>query len=151
MPNYRTHLATGTVAGGIAAGLLATHASPPFAVAEVAGGLLGGAIGGVMPDVLEPATSPNHRKLAHSLVAAGSLALADIAQWQAACRRRAASHTITAASLPLGCRERSDAEFAAAWWSFLAGLVAGFFVGYASHLAMDALTAKSLPVLGLRP
>lgn len=150
MANYRTHLATGTVVGGIAAGLLATHVAPPFAAAEVAGGLLGGAIGGIMPDVLEPATSPDHRKLAHSVVAAGALGLADVTQRQAACRGRATLHTLNAASLPLGCRERCDAELAAAWWSFLAGLVAGFCVGYASHLAMDALTAKSLPVLGLR-
>lgn len=149
MPNYRTHLGAGTIAGGAVAGLLAREQPSAAALSELVGGLLGGAVGGVLPDVLEPATSPNHRKLAHSVVVAGSLTLAQVTEWQAACRRRAVVHTQAALLLQPGCRERSDAEFAAMWWSFVAGFTAGFFVGYASHLALDAVTTRSLPLVGL--
>jgi membrane-bound metal-dependent hydrolase YbcI (DUF457 family) len=149
MPNYRTHLAAGTIAGTVTAGVLSQGQPSATAFAEITGGLLGGAIGGIMPDVIEPATSPNHRKIAHSMVAAGSLALARVTEWQAACRRRAAEHSQAASLLQPGCQERADAESAAMWWSLLAGFTAGFVAGYASHLALDALTTRSLPLTGI--
>lgn len=149
MPNRGTHVAAGAIVGGATALVLANERPPTAAWPELAGGLLGGALGGILPDVLEPATSPNHRKLAHSVVVAGSLALAEVTEWQAACRARSAARSEAAALLPLGSRERSEAELAVLWWSFLAGLIAGFFAGYASHLALDALTPRSLPLLGM--
>jgi hypothetical protein len=149
MPNYATHLNAGTVAGGAAALVLANTQPAPSLIAEVAGGLVGGALGGIMPDIIEPATSPNHRKLAHSAVAAGSLTLAKITQWQASCRQRAAVHTSLAQRLVPNSPERSNAEFQAMLWSFLAGLTVGFVAGYASHLALDATTKRSLPLIGL--
>jgi len=102
-----------------------------------------------MPDVLEPATLPNHRKFAHSLVTAGALTLAKVAEWQADCRRRSAAHGEAALSLLRRSKARTDAELAAVRWSFLAGLIAGFFAGYASHLVLDAATTRSLPLIGL--
>jgi len=116
---------------------------------EVAGGFLGGALGGMMPDVLEPATSPNHRKLAHSVVMLGTLTLARVVEWQTGCRRRAAEDAEVASSLLLGSKARADAELAAVVWSFFAGFIAGFVAGYASHLGLDATTLRSLPLLGL--
>ena len=72
MPNRRTHIDAGAIAGTATALVMAREQSGAILLAELAGGMLGGALGGAMPDVLEPATSPNHRKLAHSLVTAGA-------------------------------------------------------------------------------
>ncbi|MDE3152801.1 MAG: metal-dependent hydrolase [Gemmatimonadota bacterium] len=149
MPNHRTHIRTGIAVGGLTA--LARAAAQPdmCCLVEALGGLAGGAIGGIAPDVLEPAISPNHRKLAHSVATAGAISLAKVAEWQDMCRRRGATATQTALSCAAGTRERADAEFAAFGWSFLAGFIAGFFAGYASHLALDAVTARGLPLWGL--
>jgi membrane-bound metal-dependent hydrolase YbcI (DUF457 family) len=32
-------------------------------------------------------------------------------------------------------------------WRFAAGLIVGFFAGYASHLALDSTTSAGLPLL----
>lgn len=101
-----------------------------------------------MPDILEPATSPNHRKLAHSVATGGALGLAKIAELQAACRRRAITQNQLAARCAPRSTERSNAEFTAFAWTFTAGLVVGFAAGYASHLTLDALTQRSLPLIG---
>ena len=149
MPNRQTHIDAGAIAGTLTALVLAGRPSGAILMAELAGGMLGGALGGAMPDVLEPATSPDHRKLAHSLVTAGALTLAKVTDWQAECRRQAAAQRQSSVRFLPGSRERSDAELAAIWWSFLAGLIAGFVAGYASHLALVAATPRSLPFIGL--
>jgi inner membrane protein len=149
MPNRRTHVDAGAIAGSVTALMMANRQPPAIVLAETTGGLLGGALGGMMPDLLEPATSPNHRKLAHSMVMAGTLTLAKVTEWQAVCRREAAAQGQAALQLLPGSRARSDAELAAIWWSFLAGFIAGFFAGYVSHLALDAATTRSLPFIGL--
>ena len=149
MPNRRTHTEVGAITGVATALFLAKGQPTAFFLAEAAGGLLGGALGGIAPDVLEPATSPNHRKLAHSLVTAGTLTLARVTEWQSDCRRQATARAHAALTCLPGSRERSDAELAAVAWSFLAGFIAGCFAGYASHLALDSMTTRSLPLLGL--
>jgi inner membrane protein len=149
MPNRRTHVEAGAMAGSVTA-LVMTNGHPgAIVLAESIGGMLGGALGGMMPDVLEPATSPNHRKLAHSVVMVGALTLAKVTEWQGVCRNEAAARAQAALQLLPGSRARSDAELASIWWSFLAGFIAGFLAGYVSHLALDAATTRSLPFIGL--
>jgi membrane-bound metal-dependent hydrolase YbcI (DUF457 family) len=86
MPKLRKHAATGG-AVGIALTALGNYfqqqkrkqADPTYQFdwSEMLGkSLLGGAIGsfcGVLPDLLEPATSPRHRKFFHSLTAASAI------------------------------------------------------------------------------
>lgn len=76
---------------------------------------------GTLPDVLEPAVSPNHRQFFHSLTAAGLLGhgLSRLWQWE-----------------PETDRDKVLKG---------AGLVIGG--AYLVHLAMDATTPRSLPVL----
>ncbi len=105
-------------------------------------------MGGILPDVLEPATSPHHRQLAHSLVVGGSLAVAKVAEMQASCRSLSSEATQRASVLPVGSPERRDAEFLALFWRFVAGFLIGLATGYASHLALDACTPQGLPLLG---
>jgi membrane-bound metal-dependent hydrolase YbcI (DUF457 family) len=148
MPNRATHASVGA---GVSAGLAVaplTHLQQSQALPELVGAMIGGYVGGILPDLLEPATSPNHRQMAHSLLAAAGLTFARVAEMQAACRGRADAHEQGAAGLPAGCSERNDAEVASMLWRLLAGTILGLVVGYASHLVLDASTSHGLPFLG---
>jgi inner membrane protein len=87
----------------------------------VVGGLAGAAFT-CLPDVLEPATSPNHRQFFHSLLFAGVLVggLVKLHKWEA--------------------ESSSD--------KFLRGLGMIAISAYLIHLALDATTPKSLPLVG---
>jgi len=71
MPNRPTHQTVGALAGGAMAAARAHGVEDSQFLAETIGGIVGGWVGGVLPDILEPATSPHHRKVMHSVVAAG--------------------------------------------------------------------------------
>jgi inner membrane protein len=75
-----------------------------------------------LPDLLEPAITPNHRQFFHSVAFASLLGvgLYKLHQWQ-------------------------PEEAADKFWKTL-GMVA--ISSYLIHLALDATTAKSLPLLG---
>jgi membrane-bound metal-dependent hydrolase YbcI (DUF457 family) len=147
MPNRNAHLIGGGVAG-LAAGLYATRALPEHQRGiEIVSAVVGGLIGGVLPDVLEPATSPNHRAEFHSLVMGMGVGAAATAEWQARCRARALECDGRAALLVEGSPERSSEEAAAFWWRVLAGLLVGFLAGYGSHLVMDFTTTRALPLI----
>ena len=87
----------------------------------VVGGVAGAAFT-CLPDVLEPATSPNHRQFFHSLLFAGLLVggLVKLHRWEA--------------------ESSSD--------RFLRGLGMIAISAYLIHLALDATTTKSLPLMG---
>lgn len=150
MPNRATHARAGAAVGVLAAVYRARESPTNQLVAEAIGGLLGGWLGGVIPDILEPATSPNHRRLAHSAAAGGALTLARIAEWQASCRAAADAAASRALAHPLGTSERTRAEWDVLFWRLLAGALVGLVAGYASHLVLDAGTARGLPLLGTR-
>ena len=99
-------------------------------IAEAIGGLIGGWVGGVLPDILEPATSPNHRRVAHSAAAGGALALVRIAEWQASCRAAADAAVTRALAQPVGSPERESAEWDVLFWRLLAGILVGLVAGY---------------------
>lgn len=77
---------------------------------------------GELPDILEPATNPHHRQFCHSLVVLATVGygVKKVYDWKP---------------------EDSAGEF----WRTIA-LCAG--AGYISHLVLDALTPRSLPVIG---
>lgn len=77
---------------------------------------------GTLPDVLEPATSPNHRQLLHSVLFAGILIY---------CVKRL-----------LDWKPQTNEEKALKYASLLVG------GAYGVHLVMDAMTSKSLPLIG---
>jgi len=108
---------------------------------------LSGMGGGVMPDILEPAVSPNHRSVAHSLVAAGGLVVAAKASYHVKCLERAAACEQRAALLVVGSQEWGKERRSAAAWRVIAASALGFVAGYASHLVLDGATPRSLPVV----
>ena len=90
MPNLKQHLTAGALVGG-GANLawqivkLADSPEPPngfwetvnrIDFLELAAFALGGAAVAALPDILEPATNPNHRALFHSLGCAGAIGYA---------------------------------------------------------------------------
>lgn len=91
-------------------------------VAHAVGGCAGGYYLGTIPDLLEPPTSPHHRQFFHSLTFAIALSygLYRLYQW-----------------------EPSTPELKALR---LIGLIGGG--AYLVHLALDATTKRSLPLIG---
>lgn len=87
----------------------------------IAGGGLG-AVFGTLPDILEPASHPNHRQFFHGLVFAGALGYTGykLYKWRP---------------------EESWQEVMR-----MVGLIA--ISAYLIHLAMDATTPKSVPLVG---
>ena len=148
MPGRAVHIEAGAVLGGLAASVRAPRIGTPEAIAEILGGTFLGMLGGVMPDILEPATHPSHRKMAHSLATAGALLSIPLVDMQAHCRSFASAARSRAASYQVECPERDRALFEALCWHVIAGAVAGFLAGYLSHLALDATTSYGLPVAG---
>jgi hypothetical protein len=152
MPRRGVHLLVGVPAGTLCAATLSKGLGQTQQLAEVAGGGLGGYYGALLPDIIEPSYHPRHRALAHSAVLGGSLALAAqkrVDKLQAACRTRAAAAARDRVMFPIGTPEYNWCVVLEHFYHFLAGLLVGLLIGYLSHLALDALTPSSLPILGL--
>ncbi len=147
MANRDVHMVAGAVAGGAAAAYLARDQQFGYYLLELAGGAAAGIVGAQLPDIFDPPTHPGHRSLGHGLVPAGAALTAvgarlDRAQRQlrqTAERHRAARESATAL-------ERLWHWLMEILSRFAAGAVAGLAAGYASHLALDAFTPRSLPI-----
>ena len=120
MAKRRTHMAMGATAGALAyilqnplpGGEMSKEERDAWWLNAVASAV-GGAIGGYLPDMLEPATSPNHREFFHSVTAGVLL------------HRVMPRNTDTPGTV----------------------LLKAIILGYFSHLTLDALTPKGLPLI----
>ena len=136
------------VGAGIGAGLLLAPQEDALGfIAELLGSAIGGAVGGQVPDVLEPALSPNHQAVAHGGLAVVGLAYAARAGWAANCRKQATACRERAALFGRTLEEQQADRVEELLWRLVAGLIIGFIGGYASHLALDAGTPRGLPLL----
>lgn len=151
MPRRLEHTYSGAVAAlGHAA--LSTRALPPSrAIAELIGHAIGGSLGGQLPDRIEPATHPNHRKFAHSASLGVGIAFL-LAQYgpQAQLHLRQAGETVL--------KRREDYDLDSWQWigftllemlaHVLAGVVVGIPVGYLSHLGLDHVkSTRGIPLI----
>lgn len=119
MPNARTHATVGAVTG-LAAWIAAErNAGRPIHFGDLAIPTIAGLVSGLLADLIEPATSPNHRAFAHSLMLVVFIAAVIFA----------ADHYLRDEKWQ---RERS----------FLACIISA----YLSHLLLDSFTAMGLPV-----
>jgi inner membrane protein len=147
MPDRSTHATAGVLAG-IGAGTVSARNLPAEHLAiEVLAAAVGGYLGGIAPDVLEPSLSPNHRDLFHSFIVGGTVGAAAFAEWQADCRAKAGECDARAMAAPPDSDARRHEAFKALCWRLLAGFLVGFVAGYLSHLALDAATPRSLPLI----
>lgn len=113
---------------------------------DVVGACLGASFGGVLPDILEPALSPNHRQFAHGIIPAAAAAHFGKGAHCEGCD----SLYIWAQQAPLllvGVGTPPDS--APRWLRFaIAGFFRGVPVGYLSHLVADFGTPCCLPLVG---
>lgn len=150
MPNGKTHRVFGTVTGAVIATHKARSLPPAQQLIEGIGGALGGRSAAIWPDLIDPPTSPNHRSVGHGFLATTvmlDLAYHNLDHWQAQLRNRAEEYA----------RLRDTATDPLTWcwyalcWALChlaSGALAGVMAGYASHIALDALTPKGLPLFG---
>jgi hypothetical protein len=131
-----------------------------FLVAAV-GGAVGGNFGSAIPDYFEPAISSWHRGTGHSC-AAGAMILsanAVLSEWENYFRAKAERCKAIPTS-PIQCSqgtmfvcappnplEQLFSTLAELFWRFLAGLLNGVSAGYVSHLVLDAVQPRSIPLL----
>jgi len=136
MAKRSDHDVAGALAGGAAVVLSALAAGRTPSFAEVLGGTASGFLVSRVPDVVEPATHPGHRRLAHSAVALGAAGIA--------VPRLHGAHISGATAA-----DREDDPVRRFLGRFAAGAAMGSAGGYASHLVLDATTPKGIPLLGL--
>lgn len=130
MPGRNVHMPVGVVAGAIVALVSGEGRTAEERLVEAIAGGIGGAIGGCAPDVLEPATSYNHRQFFHSQTA-GLFALVGL----------------VAIILDPISRHVDVSQPAQVDWERLIGKaqVKGTLTGGISHLALDSRTTMGLP------
>jgi hypothetical protein len=144
-----THLMVGTVSGVGVAAYTARDQQPWDFVAEAIAGGLGGALGSLSPDLIEPAVHSWHHTIAHSYMTAavGTVTVRrSISSWQARCRTEAnrRDQLRKATSDPWLRFWRGLVAF---FWRMLSGFAVGAATGYLSHLALDAVTPRGIPLL----
>lgn len=151
MSKRAVHVAFGVVTGGGAAALVAkkNNEEPLAFLLQTIGGIAGGYGGGTAPDVFEPATWPGHRGFAHSVVtlAGGTTAVVK--------KGRAAYETVRGQIREYEEALRVETDPWRRFWFWVAVVVGHFtlgygigaLAGYGSHLALDACTPGSLPLL----
>lgn len=148
MANGSVHHLAGAIAGGSTAYICADGQLPPDRVVEMVGGALAGYYGSFLPDIIDPPLHPNHRSVGHGVVpigTVGSWAISNLPAWQSYLREKADGH----ARARLHSHDDATRLWHAACENFfrlLAGMVAGFIAGYGSHLVLDAITPRSLPL-----
>jgi membrane-bound metal-dependent hydrolase YbcI (DUF457 family) len=136
MANRDEHDALGAIVGMVSVAVSASAAGRSPSFPELLGGAIGGVAGARLPDFLEPATNPHHRGPVHSVAAVaatGQLALP-------ALHRAHIAGTVQAdAETDLTLRFLRQVA---------SGAMIGAIGGYASHVAADATTPMSIPLLG---
>lgn len=171
MPNRSTHDPLGAGAG-LVAGVcrvrrrrsrnLYRPVNDSHDALQVVGSTIAGAYGSRLPDIIEPARNPWHRKTAHSAsvgtVVASTLrfidgledGLRDTAEAAAVRRRetwRACQSATDILDLIVRLFQAGFYLLAEVLAAFFSGAPAGAIAGYLSHLAADACTARSVPVV----
>lgn len=150
MANGKTHRRVGQVAGAGFALYRARDQHPVALVLETLGGRYGGAAGSALHDMLEPATSPNHRDFFHSIAFNGAaIAKAKPAfdAGQEVLRRWAGQRVADAMAPGTGLLDQLLHLLGAGLAHLAVGYLNGFAAGGVSHLALDAKTPRSLPLL----
>ena len=130
MPGRTAHTLAGAAAGYLAASSADTT-KQEGAGWEPLAGIAAGCIGGRLPDLLEPASTPNHRAVAHSAAVAVGL-------WWFWRAMNSRSDRETSRRPPTQLR---PGEILAAT------VISAFVMGYLAHLALDLTTPRGLPCI----
>lgn len=154
MPDYKTHNNTGLIAGVIL-GLanISTENNPSKTidiVAEALGCILGCKFGSTIPDILEPALDSWHRSTFHSYTLGTTMVLSAprlVESWRNYCLQQVEIHEYSA-HVYQGCYGIGNQHYMMALiWRVFRGLAPGIITGYISHLALDSVTPRGLPLI----
>ncbi len=150
MPNRDIHVPVGITAGVVTTLYYSRDQKWENRIWEAIGGGLGGCGGGRFPDVLESAkNNPNHRAFAHSLIAGTTVSInakEAMDAWVDFFREKADLLAKKRTTENLTELDRFVIGLFEIFLRVAAGLGPGFVAGYASHLALDACTRRSLPL-----
>lgn len=144
--NGKAHTIGGLVGGPVAGWATSIKANRQPTLMEVCGWFAAGVAGARLPDVLEPAFCPRHRKFCHS----GCILALDLAALQSQTLQDIIEGLmLEAKSYHLLADTNEDNQF---WYrlsayllEFSAGALPGLLGGYASHLILDSTTPCGLP------
>jgi hypothetical protein len=149
MGNYEQHKRLSGTVGGISALVCARDQPPLLMLAEVCGGWVAGQYVGTWADVAEPATSSHHRNVCHALAPSAygaMLVFQQVGPIQTALRSQAQTCFMLAATTSDGF-DRCVNVAMGLFLHVLAGTVPAIPAGYLSHIALDASSPRSVPVL----
>jgi membrane-bound metal-dependent hydrolase YbcI (DUF457 family) len=121
MAYFQSHLIAGAVTGGsidIIRKVKDNKPLEPRDIAMICGEVCLGAVGGVLPDRLEPAIHPHHRKFFHSILFLSLIGVGLVLLWESEC--------------------------IAEWIKWLLTALA---VAFIIHLIIDGFTPAGLPVM----
>jgi hypothetical protein len=148
MPNRPIHVDVSTPVGARYGAYKANSQIRLVSILGIAGGT-GGFSGGIVPDLLDPPFHLAHRSVGHGalpVAAAANFWNQGLDGWQQSLRRLAGDHRYrrSLATDPVTAAWHACAEWAL---RLLAGFLAGFGVGYLSHIALDFGTPRCLPLI----
>jgi len=149
MPNRNEHQITGAIVGGSLALAKSNGQSVSHRTIEIIAGLIAGYYLACLPDILEPADSPNHRSLAHGAAPGVALISACINQLDSlqSLLRAHADQRATLAKQALTPGSELWNLVLELLFRLLAGAAAGAVGGYGSHLALDGFSQRGLPLV----
>lgn len=150
MSNKETHAIVGALAGGGFAAYRAREQKPLNMLLEAIGGSISGHIGGRLPDIIEPASWPGHRQLAHSAITGGAIAFSVyelLGGWENWCRSKAELYNQRRTTE--GANVLKDILFTLLEiiLRVAAGFLSGLGTSYLSHLALDWRTSAGYQFL----
>ncbi len=145
MPNRAKHLGLGQVTGKIVSVFKKKRPLVDEFLEEIGAELTRPTLS-MLPDIIEPATSPNHRKLAHSIPA---LVTSVVISTQSG---KAADKIHSWGDAAANKANRAQGRLSKVGWKALeyssriaAGVTRHAAPQYATHLVADAMTPKGLP------
>ena len=149
MAGYRTHKVVGGAVGATVALAYAQNQPPLLAMAETLGGLLAGQHAGTWADITEPAISSHHRDFCHALAPTAygaTLVFRSADTMQASLRSQAQVYFQQAASTNDGLQQFVNIA-AGLLLHVIAGAVPAVPASYVSHIVLDAVTPRGVPLL----
>ncbi len=146
----KTHRAVGAGSGFVVALVRSEGQDGWKRFVEGLGGGVGGYLGACAPDVLEPAVHSWHRSGCHSVTAGASVVLGAkraVGAWEKKCRKMADDFE-TKRQAP-GANDFHKALYLIieVLLRMAAGVLSGAATGYVSHLALDAVTPRGIPLI----
>ncbi|MBA4072790.1 MAG: hypothetical protein C0497_13280 [Gemmatimonas sp.] len=117
-------------------------------MAEFLGGQLVAPYSGLAPDLLEPAIHGHHRQFFHSASCGAILYRVRWDELVQKCRANAEAERERALTCAPNTLASNDAHLRAFLWHMLAGATRAALPCYLAHLAMDATTPRSIPLVG---